>query len=113
MPQLRAKADAVTADLKALTEIKAQALAEEATLKANYAVLEEEQLRIATLIAARKQGIGVRTRRAGSRGGRGRGAGRAGDDAQGADRQPVRRRSTSVSTAAPPPMRPSIRTRRC
>ena len=61
VPQLRAKADAVTADLKALTDIKLQALAEEATLKANYAVLEEERLRIATLIAARKQGIEMRT----------------------------------------------------
>lgn len=61
VPQLRAKADAVTADLKTLTDIKIAALAEEATLKANYSVLEEEQLRIATLIAARKQGIGVRT----------------------------------------------------
>lgn len=61
VPQLRAKADAVTADLKTLTDIKAQALAEEATLKANYAVLEEERLRIATLIAARKQGIAVRS----------------------------------------------------
>ena len=61
VPQLRAKADAVTADLKALTEIKEAALAEEATLKANHQVLEEEQLRIATLIAARKQGISVRT----------------------------------------------------
>lgn len=61
VPQLRARADAVTADLKALTEIKEQALAEEATLKANYAVLEEERLRIATLIAARKQGIEMRT----------------------------------------------------
>ena len=61
VPQLRAKADSVTADLKTLTDIKAAALAEEATLKANYAVLEEEQLRIATLIAARKQGIGMRT----------------------------------------------------
>lgn len=61
VPQLRAKADLVTADLKALTDIKAQALAEEATLKANYSVLEEEQLRIATLIAARKQGIDVRS----------------------------------------------------
>ncbi|HUH77481.1 MAG TPA: hypothetical protein VLZ53_08960, partial [Devosia sp.] len=61
VPQLRAKADSVRADLKTLTEIKAAALAEEATLKANYSVLEEEQLRIATLIAARKQGIGVRT----------------------------------------------------
>lgn len=57
LPQLRARADAVATDLKELMAIKEQALAEEATLKANYAVLEEEQLRIATLIAARKQGI--------------------------------------------------------
>src|SRR5690606_11574281 len=57
LPQLRAKADAVSADLKALTDIKIAALAEEATLKANHEVLEEEQLRIATLIAARKSGI--------------------------------------------------------
>ena len=61
VPQLRARADAVTADLKALTGIKQAALAEEATLKANYAVLEEEQLRIATLIAARKQGLATRS----------------------------------------------------
>ncbi len=57
VPQLRQKADTVSSDLKQLMTIKEQALAEEATLKANYAVLEEEQLRIATLIAARKQGI--------------------------------------------------------
>jgi len=57
VPELRARADAVANDLKALQAIKTAALAEEATLKANYAVLEEEQLRIATLIAARKQGI--------------------------------------------------------
>lgn len=57
LPQLRNKADTVSADLKALTEIKQAALEEEATLKANYEVLEEEQLRIATLIVARKQGI--------------------------------------------------------
>ena len=61
VPQLRAKADAVTSDLKTLTDIKTQALAEEATLKANHDVLEEEQLRIATLIAARRQGIETRT----------------------------------------------------
>jgi septal ring factor EnvC (AmiA/AmiB activator) len=61
VPQLRAKAAAVTDDLEALTAIKAQALAEEATLKANYTVLEEERLRIATLIAARKQGIELRS----------------------------------------------------
>ncbi len=60
VPQLQAKAEAVTSDLKALTDIKTQALAEEATLKANYEVLEEEQLRIATLIAARRQGIDQR-----------------------------------------------------
>ncbi|ODT68878.1 MAG: hypothetical protein ABS75_19020 [Pelagibacterium sp. SCN 63-23] len=57
VPQLRARADSVSADLKTLTDIKTAALAEEATLKANHQVLEEEQLRIATLIAARKQGI--------------------------------------------------------
>jgi septal ring factor EnvC (AmiA/AmiB activator) len=61
VPQLRAKADAVTADLKTLTDIKTAALAEEQVLKANYEVLEEEQLRIATLIAARRQGIETRT----------------------------------------------------
>jgi len=61
VPQLRSRADSVAADLKTLTGIKEEALAEEATLKANHAVLEEEQLRIATLIAARKQGITQRS----------------------------------------------------
>lgn len=61
VPQLRAKADSVTADLTELSRIKTAALAEEATLRSNHAVLEEEQLRIATLIAARQQGIGMRT----------------------------------------------------
>ncbi|WP_332694212.1 murein hydrolase activator EnvC family protein [Devosia sp.] len=61
VPQLTARAAAVTADLQALTEIKAQALAEEATLRANYSVLDEDRLRIATLIAARRQGIDVRS----------------------------------------------------
>ena len=61
VPQLQARADAVTADLKALTEIKTQALAEEATLRANHQVLEEERLRIATLVAARRRGIDQRT----------------------------------------------------
>jgi len=56
-PQLHAKAEAVSTDLKRLGEIKAEAIEEEKQLKANYAVLEEEQLRIATLIAARKKGI--------------------------------------------------------
>ena len=57
VPQLRAKADQVVADLKHLQEIKGQALQEQDELNANYAVLQEEQLRIATLIAARKQSI--------------------------------------------------------
>lgn len=61
VPQLTARAAAVTADLQALTEIKTQALAEEATLRANYSVLDEERLRIATLIAARRQGIDMRS----------------------------------------------------
>ncbi|MFN4211684.1 MAG: murein hydrolase activator EnvC family protein, partial [Devosia sp.] len=61
VPQLTARAAAVTADLQALTDIKAQALAEEATLKANYDVLDEDRLRIATLIAARRQGIDMRS----------------------------------------------------
>ena len=55
LPQLKARADQVTADLKHLTEIKTAAQAEEANLKANFDVLEEEQLRIATLIQAQKQ----------------------------------------------------------
>lgn len=55
LPQLKAKADQVTSDLKHLTEIKTAAQAEEANLKANFDVLEEEQLRIATLIQAQKQ----------------------------------------------------------
>ena len=53
LPQLRAKAEKVTADLAALDEIKKDAQAEEDRLRANFDVLEEEQLRIATLIAAR------------------------------------------------------------
>jgi septal ring factor EnvC (AmiA/AmiB activator) len=57
VPQLRERADTVSSDLKNLMAIKEQALVEEATLRANYTVLEEEQLRIATLIAARKRGI--------------------------------------------------------
>jgi septal ring factor EnvC (AmiA/AmiB activator) len=54
LPQLQAKADEVMADLNHLNKIKLDAQAEEANLKANFDVLEEEQLRIATLIAARK-----------------------------------------------------------
>lgn len=56
LPQLEATAQQVTEDLTRLTDIKAAALAEEIQLRANFAILEEEQLRIATLIVARKQG---------------------------------------------------------
>ncbi len=55
VPQLQAKADELLADLGELGDIKAAAELEEAKLRANFEVLEEEQLRIAALIAARKQ----------------------------------------------------------
>jgi murein hydrolase activator len=55
LPQLQAKAEAVMADLRHLDDIKAAAQAEEDRLRANFDILEEEQLRIATLIAAQKQ----------------------------------------------------------
>lgn len=55
LPQLKARADQVMADLAHLNQIKTDAQAEEANLKANFDVLEEEQLRIATLIAAKRQ----------------------------------------------------------
>ena len=54
LPQLKAKADQVTAALKKLADIRTAAQAQEANLKANFDVLEEEQLRIATLIAGAK-----------------------------------------------------------
>lgn len=55
LPQLKAKADEVVADLRKLDQIRDQATAQSATLQANFQVLEEEQLRIATLIQAQKQ----------------------------------------------------------
>ncbi|MHB1101870.1 MAG: murein hydrolase activator EnvC family protein [Devosia sp.] len=61
VPQLRVKADELTIDLKRLADVKAAALEEEARLRANFEILEEEQLRIATLIVARKQGEGMVT----------------------------------------------------
>jgi septal ring factor EnvC (AmiA/AmiB activator) len=57
LPQLRDKAEAVTADLQLLGNIKSQAVAEEAELRANLQTLQEERLRIATLIEARRQGV--------------------------------------------------------
>lgn len=56
LPDLQAKADALLADLGRLAEIKAQAQNEEANLRANLSILEEEQLRVGTLMAARRQG---------------------------------------------------------
>jgi septal ring factor EnvC (AmiA/AmiB activator) len=61
LPQLRAKADQVMADLNALDEIKKDAQAEEEKLLANFDVLEEEQLRIGTLIAARQSSVDTAT----------------------------------------------------
>lgn len=55
LPELQQRADAVMADLNRLGAIKADALAQQEQLEANLQVLEEEQLRIGTLIAARKQ----------------------------------------------------------
>ncbi len=55
LPQLQAKADAVMADLRHLDDIKRDAAGRgRSASRANFDVLEEEQLRIATLIAARK-----------------------------------------------------------
>lgn len=54
VPQLQERADALMADLGRLADIKTAALEEEARLRANFQILEEEQLRIGTLIAARK-----------------------------------------------------------
>jgi septal ring factor EnvC (AmiA/AmiB activator) len=56
LPQLQAQAGLVMTDLRRLVDIKAAALEEEGKLRANFTILEEEQLRIATLIAARKRG---------------------------------------------------------
>lgn len=61
LPQLRQKADEVTADLNRLGAIKAEALEQQAKLEANLQVLEEEQLRIGSLIAARKQSESLAT----------------------------------------------------
>lgn len=56
LPSLQEKAAAVTRDLQQLGEIKTAALEEQARLEANFQILAEEQLRIGTLIAARKEG---------------------------------------------------------
>lgn len=55
LPELQKTADAVMLDLTRLSEIKADAVSQQERLEANLTVLEEEQLRIATLIAARRE----------------------------------------------------------
>lgn len=57
LPQLQERADTVTADLNALMELKQAALAEAERLNANLTTLNEERLRIATVIEARTQGL--------------------------------------------------------
>lgn len=57
LPQLRTRANSVIEDLSAMTAIRQKASSEQDQLAANYAILSEEQLRIAVLIAARKQGV--------------------------------------------------------
>lgn len=57
LPQLKGRADLIAADLARLSRIREAARAEEETLRANLAVLNEEQLRIATLIEARRRGL--------------------------------------------------------
>ena len=57
LPQLRIKAQSVGMDLKQLVEIRKAAEDEEELFRANLTTLHEEQLRIATLIEARNQGV--------------------------------------------------------
>jgi len=57
LPQYRDRADTVMADLRDLEAVKQQVEAERETLAARLAALQEEQLRIATLIEARRQGV--------------------------------------------------------
>lgn len=57
LPQLRTRANSVIEDLAVMTAIRQKASSEQDQLAANYAILSEEQLRIAVLITARKQGV--------------------------------------------------------
>ncbi len=56
LPQLREKADIIIADLAQLQIVKSATETEKAQLTARFSTLFEEQLRIATLIEARKRG---------------------------------------------------------
>lgn len=57
LPTLSSDARAVAADLRSLTDVRQKAEDETTQLRAQYAALFEDQLRIATLIEARKRGV--------------------------------------------------------
>ena len=57
LPQLRSKAELVITDLNRLTELTEEVFNEKIQLTARLSTLQEEQLRIATLIEARKRGV--------------------------------------------------------
>jgi septal ring factor EnvC (AmiA/AmiB activator) len=57
LPQLQQRADTVTEDLNALLALKQTALEEADRLNANLMTLNEERLRIATIIEARQRGL--------------------------------------------------------
>ena len=61
VPQLQQRADVLRADIERLQQIQAAARDEEARIRANFEVLAEEQLRIATLISARREGEEIAT----------------------------------------------------
>lgn len=57
LPKLRARAKAVSADLEHLETLRKAALEQKSGLKANLDTLQQERLRIATLIEARKKSV--------------------------------------------------------
>ena len=57
LPQLQERAETVTESLNELVALKQTALAESERLNANLTTLNEERLRIATIIEARNQGV--------------------------------------------------------
>jgi len=57
LPQLREQADTIIAELGQLEVVRREVLSQEAGLQANIATLNEEQVRIAALIEARRRGV--------------------------------------------------------
>ncbi|MCB9992266.1 MAG: peptidoglycan DD-metalloendopeptidase family protein [Hyphomicrobiaceae bacterium] len=57
LPQLHDRAEKVTADLRALVDVRESVETEKKTLSDRLITLQEEQLRIATLIEARRVGV--------------------------------------------------------